>query len=105
MKKNTLILLAIIIILVILAIFQGRRVSRLSDEVKRQERNVEVLRDHERLYKICDSINVAEIQDTIKHYFRYEIIITTNNLYLFLFCTCSDTNDNTDTEIYVGFLL
>lgn len=62
MKKNTLILLAIIIILVILAIFQGRRVSRLSDEVERQERNVEVLRDHERLYKICDSINVAEIK-------------------------------------------
>ncbi|MBP5526533.1 MAG: hypothetical protein J6Y11_13190 [Paludibacteraceae bacterium] len=28
----------------------------------------------------CDSINVAEIQDTIKHYFRYEIIITTNRL-------------------------
>lgn len=31
MKKNTLILLAIIIILVILAIFQGSMISRLSD--------------------------------------------------------------------------
>ena len=62
MKKLTLILLAIIALLAILAIFLGRSVRKLSAEVERQERNVEVLRDHERLYKICDSINVAEIK-------------------------------------------
>lgn len=61
MRKNTLILLGIIILLVILAIFQGRKVSRLSAEVERQKANVEVLVGNERIYKICDSIKVAEI--------------------------------------------
>lgn len=55
-----LILLGIIIVLVILAIFQGRKVSRLSAEVERQKANVEVLVGNERIYKICDSIKVAE---------------------------------------------
>ena len=62
MKKLTLILFAIIAILVILTLILGHSVSKLSAEVERQERNVEVLRYHERLYRICDSINVAEIK-------------------------------------------
>ena len=61
MRKNTLILLGIIILLVILAIFQGKTISRLSAEVERQKANVEVLVGNERVYKICDSIKVAEI--------------------------------------------
>ena len=62
MKKITLIGLVIIIILVILAVFQGSKISRLSDEVERQKANVETLVSKERTYRICDSINVAEIQ-------------------------------------------
>lgn len=62
MKKITLIGLIIIIILVILAVFQGSKISRLSDEVERQKTNVETLVSKERTYRICDSINVAEIQ-------------------------------------------
>lgn len=61
MRKSMLILLGIIILLVILAIFQGKSVSRLSAEVERQKANVEVLVGNERIYKICDSIKVAEI--------------------------------------------
>ncbi|MDO4525998.1 MAG: hypothetical protein Q4B61_11795 [Bacteroidales bacterium] len=68
-----------------------------------KKKHTDFARHHHCFGGFCDSINVAEIQDTIKHYFRYGIIITTNNLYLFLFCTCSDTNDSTDMEIYVGF--
>lgn len=99
MKKLTLILLAIIIILVILAIFQGRRVSKLSYEVKRQERNVEVLRDHERLYKICDSINVAEIQDTIMRHF---IVLLPPQLVFLLIIINLDTEHNKLTVNYIS---
>lgn len=61
MRKSILIGLVIIIVLVILAIFQGSKISRLSTEVEQQKANVETLVGNERIYRICDSIKVAEI--------------------------------------------
>lgn len=61
MRKSTLIFLAILIALIILAVFQGRKISRLSTELDQQKQNVEILKGNERIYRICDSIKVAEI--------------------------------------------
>lgn len=62
MRKVTLVVFGVIIVLIVLAIFQGVSISRLSEEVERQKSNVQTLVDKELAYKIGDSINVAAIQ-------------------------------------------
>lgn len=75
MKKTILILLAIIVILLVLLAVSWRSVCRLSDDVERQRSNVEALRDQQRVYKICDSINVAEINALRLDSRQYEKLI------------------------------
>ena len=59
MRKVALVVFGVIIVLIVLAIFQGVSISRLSEEVERQKSNVQTLVDKELAYKICDSINVC----------------------------------------------
>ena len=76
MKKLILILLAVIAILILAVIFLGRSLFALSADAERQRSNVEALRDQQRIYKICDSINVAEINALRLDSKQYEKLIS-----------------------------
>lgn len=61
MRKSNIILVVLLFILLVVLLFVIRRNAILHDEVEIQKDNVRILKGNETIYKICDSIKVAEI--------------------------------------------